>query len=225
MADVDAVVFDLDHTLCVHETDPAEIHAEVVDRVEIEPFFEPAEMWGVDVEDVPPVDSEREYFEHVYRTLAESAGEDPALAEPLAAATAETIDHSAVSLRDGAEAALERAAEVGPVGLVTNGSEEGQRTKLEALGVADAFDVEVYCGPTTDLPAKPDPAPLEHALDELGVDPGRALKVGDALRWDVAGAHEAGMMAAWVPVEDPESDPDPTPEYTLDSMRELAELL
>jgi putative hydrolase of the HAD superfamily len=42
--------------------------------------------------------------------------------------------------------------------------------------------------------AKPDPRIFTYALDALGVEPGRALYVGDTARFDVAGARAAGMQ-------------------------------
>lgn len=224
MSDVDAVLFDLDSTLCVREQDDDEIHARVFDRVGVEPFFEPADLYALDTDDLPPADSDREHFEHVYRVLADAVGGDPSLARSLAEATVEVVDYTHVSFRDGAERALARAREECAVALVTNGSEETQTTKLEALGIADAFDVEVYCGPGMDVPAKPNPEPLAVALDELGVAPGDALKVGNSLALDVAAAHAAGMEAAWVPVGESEPNPDPTPTHVFDSMTDVAAL-
>ncbi len=225
MAEFDGVVFDLDNTICVHEQDDEEIHDEIFERAGVEEFFRPADMYALDTDDLPPVDSDREYFEHVYRALAAEVGGDPAHAEPLAAATVEVLDYTQVDFREGAEEALACAAENGPVGLVTNGSEEVQTTKLAALGVRDVFDVEVFCGPGSDVAPKPDPTGLEVALDELGADPRRTLKVGDVLELDVAAARNAGMAAAWVPSRDPDPDPDPVPDYTLDSVSAVADLL
>ncbi|PSP81589.1 HAD family hydrolase [Halobacteriales archaeon QS_1_68_20] len=225
MAEYDAVVFDLDNTICVHQQDDEEIHEKVFERAGVGQFFQPSDLYALDTDDLPTANSHREYFEHVYRALAEEVGGDPDHAEPLAAATVEVLDYTQVEFREGAETALARATENGPVGLVTNGGEEVQTTKLSALGIRDAFDVEVFCDPGEGIPPKPDPTPLSEALDELGTDPARTLKVGDALELDVAGARAVGMAAAWVPTREPTTDPDPAPDYTLDSVDAVADLL
>lgn len=225
MPEFDAVVFDLDDTLCVHDQDDREIHEAVFDRAGREPFFEPADMAAVEPSQLPPADSDHEFYEHLYRAVADVVDADPGDVSDLAAATLEVIDHSQVSFRDGAEAALEYARDRYDVGLVTNGGEETQTTKLAALGIRDAFDAEVYCDPRTGVDPKPDPKPLELALADLGVAPDRAVNVGDVLTLDVEGAHNAGMAAAWVPTGEAPEDPDPEPEFLLDSMRDLPEVL
>jgi HAD superfamily hydrolase (TIGR01509 family) len=224
-SDVDAVIFDLDDTICVHEQDGREIHDAVFDRAGVDPFFEPPDLYALDTDDLPPADSEREYFEHVYRKLAGTVGGDPAHAEPLAAATVEVLDYTQVSFRDGAERALAAARENGPVGLVTNGTERAQTTKLSALGIRDAFDTAVFCGPGTEVPGKPDPTPLERALDELGVSAEHALNVGDSAKLDVRGAHNVGIRSVWVPCDATDRRPDPEPDYVLSGVGELEELL
>ena len=45
---------------------------------------------------------------------------------------------------------------------------------------------------------KPDPAIFRHALDALGVDPARAVHVGDTPAADVAGAIAAGARPVLV---------------------------
>jgi putative hydrolase of the HAD superfamily len=47
--------------------------------------------------------------------------------------------------------------------------------------------------------AKPDPAPFRHALEALGVEPGRALHVGND-EVDEQGARAIGMHFAWAPL-------------------------
>lgn len=222
----DAVLFDLDSTLCVHDQSLDDVHEAVFDRVDVEPFFTPEDMRAVDFDDLPAVESEREFYEAVYRAVADAVGGDPSHAPALAAANVAVVDHAAVSFRDGAEAALAAAREAGPVGLVTNGARDTQTTKLAALGVRDAFDATVFCHPDEGVPGKPDPEPFERALDALGVPPERALMVGDSLGQDVAGAQDAGLAAAWVPDEvSATPDPDPEPEYRLQSPGDLPDVL
>ena len=64
---------------------------------------------------------------------------------------------------------------------------------LAALGVADRF-VVIAVSATVGA-AKPDPAIFHYATDAAGVDPARALHVGDRLAEDYQGARAAGLRA------------------------------
>ncbi|MFB6193522.1 MAG: HAD family hydrolase [Halobaculum sp.] len=227
MAEFDAVAFDLDGTVVVDDQGLAEIHAGVFERVDVEPFFEPADMRAVDFHSLPEVDGhgERAFYEAVYRAVIRNVGGDPSLAPRLAAANVEVVDHTAVSLREGAETALAAAADHGPVGLVTNGERETQTTKLDAVGVRDAFDAECYCHAEGDAPAKPDPAAVECVAAALDTTPERTVLVGDSLHDDVVGADAAGAASVWVPRGDATDGPDPTPDYRLDSLADLPSVL
>ena len=227
MPESDAVSFDLDGTLVVDDQGPAEIHAGAFERVDVEPFFEPADMRAVDLHSLPEVDGrgERVFCEAVYRAVIENASGDPSLAPRLAAANREVVDHAAVSLRAGAATAMAAATDHGPVGLVTNGERETQTTKLSAVGVRDALDAGVYCHAEGDAPPKPDPASIERAAAALSTAPERTALVGDSPRDDVAGANAAGATSVWVPRDDAVDDPDSTPARRLDSLADLLALL
>ena len=45
---------------------------------------------------------------------------------------------------------------------------------------------------------KPDVHIFERALEALGIDPDRAIHVGDSLHSDIAGARNAGITAVWI---------------------------
>ena len=64
---------------------------------------------------------------------------------------------------------------------------------LAGLGVADRFDVIAVSAPVG--AAKPDPAIFLHATTVAGVDPARALHVGDRRVEDYQGARAAGLQA------------------------------
>jgi phosphoglycolate phosphatase len=81
------------------------------------------------------------------------------------------------------------------LGCVTNKAEAFTLPLLRALGI-DAYFGIVVSGDT--LPQKkPDPAPLLHAAERLGVAPARALMVGDS-EHDVKAARAAGFQVACV---------------------------
>jgi len=84
-----------------------------------------------------------------------------------------------------------------PWGIVTNKPRAMTEPLLDALGLGGRAG-SVVSGDT--LPQrKPDPAPLLFAARELGLEPGRCIYVGDAVR-DIEAGHAAGMRtiaAAW----------------------------
>jgi len=94
-------------------------------------------------------------------------------------------------LFDGMAQVLETLEASGrPWGIVTNKPAWLTNLLLRALGL-DKRAACVVSGDTV-AHAKPHPAPLLHAAEQLGVAPAACLYVGDAER-DVAAAHAAGM--------------------------------
>lgn len=216
----DAVLFDLDMTLCRRTQDIERLYQLAFERAGAEPFGEPEALWGA-LDGPPDHDDQAGYIGAGFARLAAQHGRTEV--DPLALGTSLTglIDDRQVALCPGAEAALDSAASTGRVGLVTNGPERRQRVKLDALGIADRFDTTVYA---FDLPRqKPHATPFERALKTIDTAPERALHVGDSLKYDVAGAQNAGLAAAWLGGdEDPEAY---DPEYVLPSLGDLPSLL
>lgn len=225
MTGLEAVVFDLDNTLCVPRYEDEEIHRRIFERVDVESFFEPADVRAVDPADLPPAESSREHYVNLYRAVAQNVGDDASAAEALADATVEVLDPSTVVFREGARDAFRYVRDRYDVGLLTMGYADGQRTKVEALGIEDDLDAVVICDPATDDALKPDPDPFREVLGVLDVSPADALYIGDSLGGDVRGAHNAGMESAWVPTGETSDEPDPEPTYLLDSPAELRDVL
>lgn len=87
----------------------------------------------------------------------------------------------------GVEPALQRLRDAGwRLGCVTNKPERFVRPLLSALDLQAYFSV--FVGGDTLASKKPDPAPLAFAAEQLGVEPHKALMVGDSLA-DVRAAH------------------------------------
>src|SRR5262249_27090399 len=110
------------------------------------------------------------------------------------------------------------------LGLVTNGDAGMQREKIERWDLARFFDVVVIegefgCG-------KPDARVYRHALDVLGANPRDAWMVGDHLVWDVLGAKQVGVSAAWLdrPRQGLPSDAPVVPDRILGSLADLTTL-
>jgi phosphoglycolate phosphatase len=110
------------------------------------------------------------------------------------------------------------------LGCVTNKAEQFTLPILEQLGIREAFGI-VVSGDT--LPVKkPDPQPLLHAAEKLGVTAGDSLMLGDS-QSDVKAARAAGfqiicMSYGYNHGEDIRSY---NPDLVIDSMAELKEVL
>ncbi|ASJ14376.1 TIGR02253 family HAD-type hydrolase [Thermococcus radiotolerans] len=81
------------------------------------------------------------------------------------------------------------------LGVITSGPEY-QRLKLKLAGLLDYFDVVVTRDDVNAI--KPEPKIFLYALEDLGVEPGEAMMVGDSLSQDVYGAKNVGMTAVWI---------------------------
>ena len=97
----------------------------------------------------------------------------------------------------GAIDTLRRLKEQGRrLGLLTNGSSESQRGKIDKHGLAEFFDhiqIEGEFGI-----GKPDERAYRNALDALDVSPADAWMIGDNLDFDIAGAQQVGIYAVWM---------------------------
>ncbi|ELZ51762.1 hypothetical protein C464_00154 [Halorubrum coriense DSM 10284] len=216
-----AVAFDLDDTLCRHDHDVTALYRRAFEEAGVEPFGEPDELWSL-LDGPPDPDDRVGYLGAGFARLAARHDRkvDPVA---LAAAFEAVADESRVTFLPGATDALSAAAAAGPVGVLTNGPEDRQRAKVEALGLDDLVDVIVYAG---DLPRrKPHADPFERLTAALSVEASETLYVGNSLAYDVAGAHNAGFRSAWLRA-DPEDVPGAYgPDHVVDSMAEIAGLL
>jgi putative hydrolase of the HAD superfamily len=80
--------------------------------------------------------------------------------------------------------------------LLTNGSADMQRNKINRFGLADLFDLILIEGELGF--GKPDPRVYGRALDGLSVAPADTWMVGDNLEWDVAQPQRHGIFGIWV---------------------------
>ncbi len=94
--------------------------------------------------------------------------------------------------------ALQQLADDGwALGVVTNGSPDAQRLKLEVARLTPYFGSVVISGEYG--VRKPDPALFHVALDELQApDTGAGVMVGDSLTADVVGGQLAGLQTVWI---------------------------
>jgi len=210
-----ALLFDLDDTLCTYARSGETVLSLAFERAGVDPFFSYGEYVAVFEDYRSEAETLAELRETCFSALARERGRDPDAARAVARAYTEERNPADVRLRPGARAAVDHD---GPVGLVTNGPPDVQRPKLTAIDLDDAFDATVYAG--HDVPAKPAVEPFERALSALGVDPERAVHVGDNPRTDVAGANAAGLTSVLVGdgANGPDSGANGRPDYRLPSL-------
>jgi phosphoglycolate phosphatase len=129
------------------------------------------------------------------------------------------------SLYEGVEEGLAYLRHAGyRLGAVTNKPERFTLPLLTRMGLAEYFEI-VVCGDS--LPKKkPDPLPLLHAADVLGVAPAHALMLGDSKN-DVQAARAAGFQIVCVSYGYNHGEDIRTarPDAVIDSLTELAALL
>jgi HAD superfamily hydrolase (TIGR01549 family) len=227
---IEAVLFDLDHTLCEHQQSGAEVLARAFESEGVEPFFAIEDYRNrynelvkttnttdlTDTTDITAV-----LRSECFAAIAEECGRDPALGRALAADYAAQRDYQDVHPLSGVCETVESLAHEYRLGIVTNGPPETQVTKLESIGLMDTFDVVICAG--FDAPLKPAPEPFQQAVSELDTIPDAAVHVGDSLNSDVAGAQATDLQAVWLS-DGIVPDPDPVPEYVIDSIAELTNL-
>ena len=107
------------------------------------------------------------------------------------------------------------------LGVVTNGIDRVQRSRLAVSGLAPLFEAVVTSQGSGF--AKPDPRILHVALEALGVSPGQALYVGDDPPTDGGAAAAAGVRFYWMDRGQPTVGR--RPRRRVENLRELLPLL
>ncbi|WP_396612315.1 HAD family hydrolase [Haloferax sp. S1W] len=114
----------------------------------------------------------------------------------LAATTVPAATHEAVT----------RVATERPTGILTNGTLEMQRAKLEQHGLDDIVDAVVVSNDPVVAARKPNTAIFTTAEDALPADD--YVYVGDSYEEDIVGARNAGWEALHVGSDGPEDAPE-----------------
>jgi putative hydrolase of the HAD superfamily len=109
-------------------------------------------------------------------------------------------------------------------GLITNGPVDMQQQKIDQFELHKLMDYPL-CAQSFG-PEKPAPEVFWHVAEKLGVASVDCIVVGDSLRADIAGAHNAGMRAIWIDhkVTTP-TEEDPKPEFTIHKLGDVLEIL
>ncbi|MCL2371901.1 MAG: HAD family hydrolase [Defluviitaleaceae bacterium] len=107
--------------------------------------------------------------------------------------------------------------------IITNGSSQMQRAKIEKTGLDKIFDVILI---SDDVGAKkPDLRIFEMAIQKLGIQPKEALFVGDNLANDVGGSQKAGMNGVWFNPNRLRNDTDVVPFKEIACFSEILPLV
>lgn len=202
MTGIDAVLFDLDNTLLDRRASFRAFAAAFIDARfpggnlpdEMESMI--ALMEALDNDGYGKKSA-------LYETIAERWKLKDVTARELTEAHYQAFARFATPDPDMAEV-LDTLAPRYRLGLVTNGTSEGQNAKIDSLNLRGRFGAVVVSG---DLGIhKPDPRIFRLCLEALGVAPGRAVFVGDNYENDVLGAQGAGLRAIWYPAAPQKAD-------------------
>lgn len=117
------------------------------------------------------------------------AGDEAALADP--AFEVFFAARNRVELYADARPALEALARRWPIVALTNGNAD-----LHSIGLAGHFAATISAREFGT--AKPDPRIFHEACRRLNLRPHEVMHIGDDWALDVAGAHGAGLLSAWV---------------------------
>ena len=166
---------------------------------------------------VRPFDSRRE----IVRAALRAEGLDEVPAGEIARRSMAELRERIVPFPDALDTLDALRAGGYRLALVTNGSADTQRAKIERWGLETRFAAIVVEGEFGR--GKPDPAVFAHALEGVGAAPHEAWMVGDNLYADIGGARAAGIHGVWIhrdrlPFPD---DPPARPDRRIGQLAEL----
>jgi putative hydrolase of the HAD superfamily len=116
------------------------------------------------------------------------------------------------------------------LGLVTDGYLPAQELKAEALGIGKFFDCIIYTEKLGSEHWKPSPKGFEKLLQDLAVAANQCVYVGDNLRKDFLSPNQMGFKTIRIVRAKrlhlgPAPSPQAQPQYEIDSITKLPDLL
>lgn len=203
MSNIDMVFFDAGETLIRPYPSFAELFAEVCSRrgITVDPervrevqerlaphLVDLAEDTGITQPSLDPEDS-RVFWTFLYRRLLEELGiDEPQLVEDLYATFSASTSYKVF---DDVLPVLRRLEDAGfRLGLISN-FEGWLQNVLVEQELGESFEVSVISG--LEGLEKPDVRIYELAIARAGVEPQRAVHIGDSMAMDVRPAREVGM--------------------------------
>ena len=124
----------------------------------------------------------------------------------------------------GAEEALQTLSKKYRLYLTSNGTAKVQAGRLKSAGIRPFFQ-EIFI--SQELGAnKPDVLYFQRCAERIpGFDPQRTMIVGDSLTSDIQGGINAGLHTCWVNPRHVSCPEDIRPEYEIEGLYQLEELL
>lgn len=211
-----AVYFNLDETLTEFTKEFSDIYSEAVDEAGLDELTDAYEDY---------TDKFFTYFRDNYafprrQAMDELAKEhdcyDAEKVEAFADAWDE-IEAGAVTLKDGVEEMLDELSDSYSLGILSNGTGELQRDKLERLGIADYFDQVLIS--TEEATRKPEPDFFQAAMDAVDAD--TYVMVSHHAKRDIVPARKAKFQAVWL--SDTDQDVPEKVATTAASVDEIAD--
>ncbi|MFB6155735.1 MAG: HAD family hydrolase [Haloferacaceae archaeon] len=217
MSQIEAVLLDLDGTLVRYERSPGEVLRASFEALGTEPLFPVEEYYARYDEFAEQCDSMDELRAECFAALAAERGYEPQRGRDVAEAFGDERDQTNVELLPSAERVLDELDRTYRLAVVTNGTPDAQRQKVDAVNLDRWVDTVVVAGHET--PPKPAPEPFERAMRTLDATPATTVHVGDSLETDVAGATAAGIDSVWI--SEREGHGEVTPTHRIDSVGDL----
>ena len=119
---------------------------------------------------------------------------------------------------------IEQLSQQYQLGVISNGASPVQQNKLKSLGIDQLMKRVIVSGDVGMF--KPDPNIFQKAADDLGLETGDCLYVGNTYDHDIMGGSEAGMLTCWFNPQKSEPDDDTIrPDYQIEKLDELLKLL
>ena len=225
-----AIFLDLDHTLCDTDHADRQAHADTIALVDAErPDIDAQRLVQtfrelVSTEPFDPAGSDTvEWRSELFsRALQQQNAKAPELAAQLSPyfhrRRIENFDYF-----PGTVPLLATLRETHKLVVITNGTSEIQRPKLEKCNVKAHVDHILVSGETPWN--KPDPGIFHHACKLAQCEAAEAIHVGDSLEADICGGINAALAATvWIS-PDRTAAPDPRPDFTVVSVLALPEIL
>jgi len=162
--------------------------------------------------------------EIVDRVLSEVGLVDPPNRDEIVRMYEEAVLMDPPGLKEGGTetlAALHGRYRLGLVSVTGVSAGRLMRGILEKQGVLAYFEALAFSDEVGYV--KPDPRLFMAALEALGVEPGKAVHVGDSVKSDVLGAKYAGMKTVWLKTRDQAMVAEP--DRIITSLTQLPETL
>jgi putative hydrolase of the HAD superfamily len=211
------VLFDLDDTLCDHDTSL---------RLRLRYAFQEAiaERDDVDLDELVNASAQQAIAgtAHFAEMLQQRGIDDPA---EVTRAVESYVSDRFRGLQLFAEsldvvAAVSRFTQVG---MITNGPSQIQRDKIRLLKIGELFPIILVS--EEEGVWKPDPDIFMRAVARAGVTASDAMYIGDSPEHDIAGAQAAGLISVWINRRGRAWSGGPPADYEIVDLRQLLPLL